>query len=783
MFSRSNERGTPFFPSLLPIGAEAAVVGAVNEEDPEKKDNVSDSSIGSGSRKQGYSASASSSTRPEGSETEDRVSASSRELTEEQRQALEASKEAILKKRQALEIAGLEAYQKFQRLHPVSMVMFYASWCVWSRRAMPEYDAVALMMVHREPPLILAKVDAASEEDIASFENVTEFPLLKLYVEGHSRQYLGSVVRPPLIAWLNDKLDRDQLLESSALVDVFVRSGAHNLVIIAAFQPEAPKQTFVRLARTLANDVVFGHVESPALIDHLKQRHILRLLDEEGKRLQEQKEGLARVAAAAAAAALEGNVERQNKLDAQLRWEEEYLEEQQREQKDRRATVLQAIEQPPFILALSKMSIDPPVHVYDGNPSDLQKLEAFVLRYRFPVLTVLHPQRLPENFFQDRRPLALLILDTRADPTALRGIEQLQGASAADAGPPHPLVAALMKSGTKHRHALVCTVAGNTEPHERYFLDMLGVEDEHLPAIRAMTLLSEGDSRVHPESKFKPTPALMQRLGVSQPSPSADGEAAGISSQRSAAPGVPSSVPDDQNSGELAGVVTAEEEHFAGQGGRGNKNKWSRNDSAEKTIGGGDQHVVVTPDVISAFLDAFVARDVEPYYRSEALPDDEEEQRRPGTVRTLVGLNYQQLLLDTDDDVLVEFYAPWCGHCRKFEPVYKELAARLRDVKGIFLAKVDGNRNEIPGMRVSAYPTLILFPARTKKTLPSMQTARSYWYSGDKSMRDMLEWLANRTERARIHVGQLLAIDLAQRDAAGAVPGDDTVTKSVLEEL
>lgn len=60
---------------------------------------------------------------------------------------------------------------------------------------------------------------------------------------------------------------------------------------------------------------------------------------------------------------------------------------------------------------------------------------------------------------------------------------------------------------------------------------------------------------------------------------------------------------------------------------------------------------------------------VTPFLKSEDIPESND-----APVKVVVGKSFDQIVLDDSKDVLVEFYAPWCGHCKSLEPKYDELA-------------------------------------------------------------------------------------------------------------
>jgi len=117
-------------------------------------------------------------------------------------------------------------------------------------------------------------------------------------------------------------------------------------------------------------------------------------------------------------------------------------------------------------------------------------------------------------------------------------------------------------------------------------------------------------------------------------------------------------------------------------------------------------------------------------------------------VVVLTPSNFDSVVLDSTKDVLVEFYAPWCGHCKKLAPIWEKLATAFKNEPNVVIASVDADKHKDLGTRygVSGFPTLKYFPKGNKEGKP---------YSGARELVDLVKYVNDEAKTKRTVDGHL----------------------------
>ncbi|RAH45788.1 protein disulfide isomerase family protein [Aspergillus aculeatinus CBS 121060] len=82
----------------------------------------------------------------------------------------------------------------------------------------------------------------------------------------------------------------------------------------------------------------------------------------------------------------------------------------------------------------------------------------------------------------------------------------------------------------------------------------------------------------------------------------------------------------------------------------------------------------------------------------------------------LVPKNFDEIVLQSGKPALVEFFAPWCGHCKNLAPTYEELSqAFAHATDKVTVAKVDADEHRDLGRKfgVQGFPTLKWFDGKS----------------------------------------------------------------------
>lgn len=78
-------------------------------------------------------------------------------------------------------------------------------------------------------------------------------------------------------------------------------------------------------------------------------------------------------------------------------------------------------------------------------------------------------------------------------------------------------------------------------------------------------------------------------------------------------------------------------------------------------------------------------------------------------VRDLNEAGLDDELVQSEQPILVDFWAPWCGPCRAMSPAVEAAAQKLAGNAKVYKINVDDNPEVSPRFNIKGIPTLILF--------------------------------------------------------------------------
>lgn len=87
-----------------------------------------------------------------------------------------------------------------------------------------------------------------------------------------------------------------------------------------------------------------------------------------------------------------------------------------------------------------------------------------------------------------------------------------------------------------------------------------------------------------------------------------------------------------------------------------------------------DQNKEVSAELVDDLVESYLTGKIEPSLKSQPIPETQDE-----PVFVLVQKQFEEVVYDDSKDVFVEFYASWCGHCKRLKPIWDDLAKHFSE--------------------------------------------------------------------------------------------------------
>lgn len=168
------------------------------------------------------------------------------------------------------------------------MVEFYAPWCGHCQALAPEYAAAATEL--RDEEVVLAKVDATEENELAHEYNVNGFPTVLFFVNGEYRSYPGQRTKDAIVTWIKKNIGPG-IHNITTVKDAEKILTSENKVVLGFIDSlEGPDNRELAAASRLEDEVNFYQTENADVaqlfhIDPKVKRPALVMLKKEAEKL------------------------------------------------------------------------------------------------------------------------------------------------------------------------------------------------------------------------------------------------------------------------------------------------------------------------------------------------------------------------------------------------------------------------------------------------------------------------------------------------------------------
>eukprot|EP01067_Filipodium_phascolosomae_P000090 Filipodium_phascolosomae@DN1068_c0_g1_i1.p1 len=476
-------------------------------------------------------------------------------------------------KAEVIDLGSIAELENLINTTSYSLVLYYATWCFWSRQMMDHFHAASVMMKGHDPAIMLARVDVVQHPTVQDKYNIAMLPTLRFYADAHEIDYTGGRSVNEIVNWINRAMDRDHKLPGIAELEEFLSHS--DLRVLGVFPDDHNKTAYQHVAR-VHDDVLFADITHP---------EALKILISSSKHL---------------VLPSSNNNEEASEITT---------------------TTRTTSSSGPWIIFFTPHDSKPVV--FGGDVHSHQQLADFVMAHKRPAVTAFD-MTTAEILFQDGRPILFLL-----NGGATQGSEEASEASnkkvvEVDSSPAFEAFQTICRSAS----SVVCAVSTTDTPIGKRLLELLGIDEEaEFPLIRL------AESNPHSNGHWKPA------------------------------------------------------------------HKYQLEDE-------------ITTDSLLHFIQRFSRKDLKAYMKSEPVPEQQDE----GAPMVIVGSSFQDIVMNPAKDVFVIFYAPWCGHCRRLDPIVREVVEKLHTVKSLVIGKIDATSNEVEGVHINGYPSMFLYPAKDKKS-------------------------------------------------------------------